>query len=109
MTNVDPAHPAYDGLRSIARKTGLRLETVAALGMADQLSRLFDDGRLRDGAELRSLERAGSLRPGAQPNRTTHQRMLDLLAIRWAQKPLTPRQRLLELYRLKGEWTDNGR
>jgi hypothetical protein len=50
------------------------------------------------------MERAGQLRPGVVEQRTVQQRMLDLLAMRWPTKPLTPRQRLVELYRLKGEW-----
>jgi hypothetical protein len=55
------AHLAgIDGLRSLANRTGLEFETVAALGITDNLSMLFGpNGKLRDGVELKAWSRPG--------------------------------------------------
>jgi hypothetical protein len=112
MMNNDPPHtqyastsgvsvPGLEGWRSISAKTGLNLETVAGLGLTDSLSCLFGaDGKLRDGAELRSREAAGTLGHGP----TAEQRRLQLMDKRWPRKRLSPQQQQVELMRLKGEW-----
>jgi hypothetical protein len=106
--SMSPRHLlGIDGLRSLAAKTGLPLETVAALGMADELNRLFDMGKrcLRSPEELRGLASAGLLDPTPAPS--ARQRLIEL----YRDPPTgpeqqTPKQRLVELYRLRGNWTE---
>jgi hypothetical protein len=101
-TRVSPQVP--ESWRSVADKTGVRLETVAGLYFSDRLSALFGpDGKLRDGADLRSAEAAGTL--GAGP--TNEQRQLELMDKRWPKKRLTPQQRQLALE--KAKWAVEGK
>jgi hypothetical protein len=80
-TGVSPQVP--ESWRSVADKTGVKLETVAGLYFSDRLSALFGpDGKLRDAAELRSAEAAGTL--GVGP--TNEQRQLELMDKRWPKK-----------------------
>ncbi|MFZ0716523.1 hypothetical protein [Mycobacterium sp.] len=114
FNNYDPPGTQYastanapsvpEGWRSLAHKTGLSLQTVAALGFADNLSCLFgSDNRLRDGAELRSAEARGTL--FQQP--TVEQRYVELYGKRWPRKRLTPQQMQLALE--KAKWAIEGK
>jgi hypothetical protein len=68
--------PGLGGWRSLAEKTGLSIETIAELGVRDELRCLFANGRLRPPEELRAMDRDGRLGPG----------------------PINPRQALLALW-----------
>lgn len=88
-------HPA-DGWRALSERTGLPLERIAALGVADELRSLFDTrGRLRSRAQPRSLDAAGHL--GPTEHRTIYQLLTDHMAKRWPADPQTPQQRLTEV------------
>jgi hypothetical protein len=100
---TDSAMMAY---RDIATQTGLKLETVARLGVSNNLEVLFGgDGKFRSSTELRSMEAAGALQVSSvgQPRRTVQEKLLDLMEMRWPSTQ-TPRQKLAELYALRLDW-----
>jgi hypothetical protein len=101
--------PSYlaglDGWRSLAARTGLNLEAVASLGVSNNLGVLFGaDGRLRDSAELRSMEATGVF-SAPTVRRAVQQKLVDLFELRWPAAPQTHKQRVCELMRRRGEWT----
>lgn len=94
---------AYD---DIVQKTGLRAETVAQLGMSNNLTVLFgDDNQLRSSTELRSMEAAGALSvsPVRERRRSVHEKLLDLMAMKWPDTR-TPADRLTQLRDMRLDW-----
>jgi hypothetical protein len=98
------AHAAgLTGYRSLANKTGLRIETVAALGETRSLDVLFANGKLRDSTELRNLEAAGGLTEYRSSGRNPQRCLRELDEIRWA-PGLSPQQKLMALLEMMREW-----
>lgn len=100
---TDSAMMAY---RDIASQTGLRLETVARLGVSNNLEVLFgDNGKFRSSTELRGMEAAGALAVSSvgRRKRTVQQKLVDLYEMRWPATQ-TPRQKLAILRDMRLDW-----
>jgi len=84
-TGVSPQVP--ESWRSVADKTGVRLETVAGLYFSDMLSALFGpDGRLMMLPNYAAPRRLAPWELGP----TNEQRQLELMDKRWPKRRLTP-------------------
>jgi hypothetical protein len=98
-------HSAMMAYRNIAGQTGLALETVAKLGVTNNLGVLFgDDGKLRSSTELRSMEAGGALAVSSgHRRRTIQEKLVDLYEMRWSATQ-TPSQRLAQLRDMRLDW-----
>jgi hypothetical protein len=77
---------------SLARATGLPLARVQRLAAQGRLHTLYDEY----GQPVRQQANRSSMTP--------RQRQLATLEMRWPKQPLTPRQKICELHRMRGEW-----
>lgn len=82
-----------DRLQKLANDTGLPLARIEQLAVEQRLHTLYDE----HGQPVRQQANRSSMTP--------RQRQLATLEMRWPTRPLTPRQKICELLRMRGDWS----